>query len=131
MGKYNIMDCHRDNFYERLRTEIVRSAVVDLQRELRRSDRLGQVTDEVKKLEEWFLSKWGQMLSGDNGEYIIALCHKTYKLKSRHNQSKPVTKEVEQKAYRDYKAGMPKEKIKKKYNITEYQYFQMIRRGGQ
>ena len=121
---------HEDKFYERLRTEIVRQAVADLQRELRRSDRLGQVTDEVIKLEKWFLSKWGQMLSGDNGEYIISQCRKTYKLTGRQNHANPVTKEVEAKAHRDYKAGMTKKQIMKKHNLTEFQYFQMLRRCG-
>ena len=60
--------------YERLRTEIVRSVVKDLEKAVKKSERQGSVCGEQKKLEKWLLSKWGQMLSGDNGEYIIERC---------------------------------------------------------
>ena len=65
--------------YERLRTEIIKAAVYDLKKAIRKSNRLGAVCDEQKKMESWFLSSWGQLLSGDNGEYIIEKCHKDYK----------------------------------------------------
>ena len=60
--------------YERLRTEIVRSVVKDLEKAVRKSKRQGTICDEQKNLEMWFLSKWGQLLSEDNGEYIIERC---------------------------------------------------------
>ena len=63
--------------YERLRTEIVRSAADDYKKALKKSDWLGEVCEEQEKLERWFLSPWGQALSGDNGEYIIEKCRKT------------------------------------------------------
>lgn len=63
--------------YERLRTEIVRSVVKDLERAVRKSERQGAVCDEQKALEKWLRSKWGQLLSGDNGEYIIERCRQT------------------------------------------------------
>ena len=81
-------------------------------------------------MERWFLSPWGQMLSGDNGAYIIEKCHKTYKKPQGKLRAAPITPEVEEKAHRDYKAGMPKKEIIQKHNITEYQYFQMLRRHG-
>ena len=65
--------------YERLRIEIVKSVVKDLKKAMRKSDRLGFVCGEQKNLEKWFLSKWGQFLCGDKGEYIIEKCLKTYK----------------------------------------------------
>ena len=63
--------------YERLRTEIVRAVVFDLKKAIRKSNRAGAICEEQKELEKWLLSKWGQLLSGDNGEYIIERCRKT------------------------------------------------------
>ena len=63
--------------YERLRTEIVRSVVKDLEKAVRKSKRQGAICDEQKRLEGWLRSKWGQFLSGDNGEYIIERCRNT------------------------------------------------------
>ena len=60
--------------YERLRTEVVRSAVKDLEKAIKKSKRQGSICNEQIALERWFLSKWGQLLSGDNGEYIIERC---------------------------------------------------------
>ena len=62
--------------YNRLRTEIVRSAVRDYEKAIRKSIRQGEVCEEQESLEKWFRSKWGQFLSGDNGEYIIERCRK-------------------------------------------------------
>ena len=62
--------------YERLRVEIVRSVVRDLEKAIRKSNRQGAICEEQKSLERWLLSKWGQFLSGDNGEYIIERCRK-------------------------------------------------------
>ena len=116
--------------YERLRIEVVRSAVDDLKKALRKSDREGAVCNEQRDMERWFLSKWGQMLCGDNGEYIIERCHETYKVPYGKLRAAPMTLEVEEKAYRAYKAGMSKKKIMQKCNITTYQYLQMLRRRG-
>ena len=63
--------------YNRLRAEIVRSAVKDLEKAVKKSNRQGAICAEQKSMERWFLSKWGQFLSGDNGEYIIERCRKT------------------------------------------------------
>ena len=64
--------------YELLRTEIVRSAVKDLEKAVKKTERQGTMCAEQKKLERWFRSKWGQFLSGDNGEYIIERCRNTH-----------------------------------------------------
>ena len=116
--------------YERLRTEIVKSAVKDLKKALKKSDREGAVCKEQVALERWFLSKWGQLLSGDNGEYIVNRCHKSYKVNTKKPPAEPISKDVEEKAYMDYKAGMSKQKIVQKHNITIYQYYKMLRRRG-
>lgn len=116
--------------YERLRTEIVRVAVVDLKKALRKSDREGAVCNEQIAMERWFLSKWGQLLSGDNGKYIIERCHQSYKAAHGKLRSAPISPEVEEKAHIDYMAGMSKKEIMQKHNITTYQYFQMLRRRG-
>ena len=65
--------------YERMRTEIVRLAVADLRKAIKKSKRMGVICAEQVELEQWFLSPWGQMLSGDNGRYIIEKCNQTYK----------------------------------------------------
>lgn len=65
--------------YERLRTEVVRSVVLDLEKAVKKSNKQGSMCDEQKYLEKWLLSKWGQFLSGDNGEFIIERCRKTQK----------------------------------------------------
>jgi hypothetical protein len=67
--------------YERLRTEIVRSAVNDLKKAIKKSKRLGYVCDEQKNMEAWFASPWGQTLCGNNGEYIVKQCRRAYKSK--------------------------------------------------
>ena len=116
--------------YERIRIEIVRSAVNDLKKALRKSDREGAVCEAQIKMERWFLSDWGQMLCENRGEYIIDKCHKTYKAPCGKLRAAPMTPEVEEKAHMDYKAGMSKKDILKKHNITSYQYFKMLGRRG-
>ena len=121
---------YRDVFYERLRTEIVRAAVTDYKRALRKSRRAGYVSDEQIQLEKWFLSKWGQLLSGYNGEYIIERCRRTYRAYDRKLHASPISPEVEKKAHQDYKAGLSRDEIMEKHNITRFQYFQMLKRYG-
>lgn len=116
--------------YERLRTEIVRSAVNDLKKGIRKSKREGAVCKEQRAMERWFLSAWGQMLCGDNGEYIIERCRATYKAPSGKMWADPVPPEVEEQAHKDYKAGMLRKEIMRKHNMTLYQYWQMLRRFG-
>ena len=114
--------------YQRLRGEIIRQAVKDYKNALRRSDRLGAVCTEQIDLERWFLSKWGQMLSGDNGEYIIELCKKTYKLRRFDYCKVELPEEVLKSIHADLQAGMARRKISRKYDITRYKVDDIARR---
>lgn len=116
--------------YERLRTEIVRRAVNDLKRALRKSKKDGAICNEQIAMERWFLSNWGQFLCENRGEYIIERCSRDYKTADRKPRSEPMTAETEEKANNDYKAGMSPNEIMQKHNITKYQYFKMLRRRG-
>lgn len=84
--------------YERLRTEIVRLAVIDYKKALRKSNREGAVCKEQRNLERWFLSKWGQMLCEDMGECIIEQCLRSYKAANGKLRAAPITQETEEKA---------------------------------
>ena len=114
--------------YERLRREIVRHAVDDLKRAMKKSDRLGYVCVEQENLEEWFLSPWGQTLCFNNGEYIIEKCLETYKqLESRKNGRKPIPESKQKEVYDAYIDGVSALKIMKKYKLTEYQFKRIVR----
>jgi len=58
-----------------LRINIIREMAKQHQRMLRRRAMLQKrnrfLDDEIKDVERFFLSSWGQLLSGDCGEYII------------------------------------------------------------
>ena len=114
--------------YERIRVEIIRSAVYDLQKAMRKSDRIGFVCTEQKKLEAWFLSKWGQMLCGDNGEYILNQCRKTYKTNISKKGKQRITDDVQQKICADYKGGMRYKAVLQKYNISPQTLYDILRR---
>lgn len=116
--------------YERLRTEIVKSAVFDYKASLKKSDRLGLVCDEQKKMERWFLSKWGQLLSGDNGEYIIEKCRETYKGSSSRKGKKNIPDDVQKRICEEYKSGVRYKNITKRYGITHSTLYAIIRRWG-
>lgn len=57
--------------YERLRVAILHQAVKDYQTALKTKN-----AAQCSALVRWFRSDWGQMLSGDTGELIIAECKK-------------------------------------------------------
>lgn len=114
--------------YERLRTEIVRSAVKDLQRAYRKSDRLGGVCKEQISLEKWFRSQWGQLLSGDNGEYIIEKCRKTYKAPTHANGKRRMPDDVQKQICVEYHNKVRPREICKKYGISSETMHQIIRR---
>jgi hypothetical protein len=61
--------------YENVRHAIVKQAIEDYARALIRGDKYKIIT-----LERWFVSEWGQMLSGYNGEYIIEKVKKEVKI---------------------------------------------------
>lgn len=114
--------------YERLRTEVVKSAVKDYQNALRKSNRLGAVCAEQRKLEKWFLSKWGQLLSGDNGEYIIEKCQETYKTSASKKGKKNITDDVQKRIYEEYKNGARYKSIIQRYGITHQTLYNIVRR---
>ena len=69
--------------YERVRVEIVRQAINDYEKALKRESK-GKpplAIYSVKSLEKFFLSEWGQALSGNNGKYIIEKCRRRVEIK--------------------------------------------------
>ena len=65
-----------DDAYELLRVAILRQAAMDYSRALRR-----RKSADCDSLVSWFRSDWGQMLSGDKGDLIIAECKRRNKVK--------------------------------------------------
>jgi hypothetical protein len=114
--------------YERLRTAIVRSVVNDLKRAMRESDRLGVVSDRQKELEDWFLSRWGQMLSGDNGEFIIEKCRQTYKGSFGRKSRQRIPEDVQKRICEEYIKGESFKAIMQRYDITPGILYGIVRR---
>ena len=114
--------------YERLRTEVVKSAVKDYKNALRKSKRLGVVCTEQRSLEKWFRSKWGQLLSGDNGEYIIEKCQATYKGSSSRKGKKNIPDDVQKRIFEEFKNGERYSSITKRYGITHQTLYTIVRR---
>lgn len=52
--------------YGNVRIGIIKQAIDDYRRALRKGNLY-----KIEALERWFLSEWGEMLSGYNGAYII------------------------------------------------------------
>lgn len=117
--------------YERLRVEIVTVAVRDLKKAMRKSDRLEFVCEEEKNLEKWFLSKWGQFLCEDRGEYIIEKCRQTYKHYKRDGRKPMFTEEQQTAICADYKSGMPSGEILVKYGIKSRHLDAILKRWYQ
>jgi hypothetical protein len=113
---------------ERIRAEIVKSAVRDLKKAMRKSDRLGCVCNEQMNLEKWFLSKWGQFLCEDRGEYIIDKCRKTYKYHAPESKKPSIPIETQQAIWDDYKNGVPSRDIFDKYGINTRQLHIILER---
>lgn len=116
--------------YERLRAAIVKQAVDDYIKALRKSDRLCDICEEQTKLEEWFLSKWGQFLSGDNGEYIIEKCNSSYKPRVHRNGVKTFPDDVQKKICADYKNGMRMVELSRKYGCSITRVQTALRKWG-
>ena len=117
------------DFYMTLRAEVVRLAIEDLKKAMRKSDRLGYVCDAQKNLEKWFLSRWGQALSDDNGERIIAMCQQTYK-QGYGGRPLLISDDIARKMCVDYKGGMSIAKIAEKYGQTEPVVNSALRKWG-
>ena len=116
--------------YERLSAAVVRSVVNEYKKALRKSDRLGFVCDEQKKAEEWLLSKWGQFLSHDMGEYILERCQNTYKSSKSKARKNMLPDDVQKKMCNDYKSGMRISHISQKYKASITQVHTALRRWG-
>jgi hypothetical protein len=106
--------------FERLRIAIIRSAVMDLRTAIRKSNRVGYKCDEQKALEKWFLSSWGQLLSGDTGEYIIEKCRKTYKTQAHKNGKQQLPEDVQKQVVEEYHSGVKTSVICAKYGISDF-----------
>ncbi len=117
--------------YERIRVEVVKSAVKDLKKAMRKSDRLGYVCDEEENLVKWFLSKWGQFLCEDRGEYIIEKCQQTYKHYKRDGRKQMIPEEQQRAICADYKSCMPSGEILAKYGIKSRHLDAILKRWYQ
>ena len=109
---------YRDDGLELLRIEIVGSAVRDLKTAMAESDRKGRKTSRQIALERWFLSTWGQLLSGGNGEEIIDRCRRTYKVGRHKNGVQRVPEQTKRAILEDWERGMLQKDIAKKYNVS-------------
>ena len=114
--------------YERLRTEIVKSAVNDYKNALKKSKRIGCKCTEETELEKWFLSKWGQLLSGDNGEYIIEKCRQSYNTSDCKKGKRHIPDDVQKRIYADYKRGESTSAIMKQYRVGSATLYKIVRR---
>lgn len=64
--------------YERLKYAIVEQAIKDYKRALRKKN-----GGHIAYFERWFLSSWGEALSGGHGAYIIEQCRKCVGMKQK------------------------------------------------
>ena len=69
---YNVIR-HADG-YGNVRIAIIKQAIDDYKRALRKGDEY-----KITALERWFVDEWGEMLSGNNGVYIIQQVRKELK----------------------------------------------------
>ena len=58
-------------YYETLAIAIVRAAVADYRKELKRSKKEGYKTGEAKAIERFFLSEYGDLLTFGKGKVIM------------------------------------------------------------
>lgn len=66
MNSFNLLD---DKYMVELAAAVVRRAMQDYETALLKGD-----ADAIKSLERFFLSEWGQLISCDNGEFLINQC---------------------------------------------------------
>lgn len=64
--------------YERVQFAIVTQAIKDYKIALKRKNKA-----QISELEQWFLSAYGQALSGNNGEFIIKKCRECVGMKRK------------------------------------------------
>jgi hypothetical protein len=114
--------------YERLRTEIVRAAVEDYKAALRRSKSTGEKCSKEQALEKFFLSAWGQTLTGNNGEYIIELCRKDCRYTKSPMSRQKLSVEKQRELIADYLNGAKGADMAKKYGVSIETVYRCIRR---
>ena len=114
--------------FERLRVGIVKSVVDDLHKAMRKTERLGFVCDEQIELEKWFLSKWGQLLCENRGQYILERCKATYTPRSSKARKQVLSNDEERRLYMDFKSGMKLREIMRKYKLKDKTVYAIIRR---
>ena len=68
--------------YANLQIGIIQQAITDYKRALRQG-----YEGKARALERWFLSSWGEMLSGGNGIYIIEQVRKEVRRKNGKKQN--------------------------------------------
>lgn len=105
--------------YERLRIAIVSAAVQDYKAAIRKSKKDGRKCEKEVALERFFLSGWGQFLSGDNGQLIIEKCRADRRYVPHPRSHGKMSIEKELGVYEDFKNGMTQKEISKKYGICE------------
>ncbi len=103
--------------YELLRIEIVRAAVQDYKVALRKSAKEGCKCEKEIALENFFLSGWGQFLTGDNGEVIIEKCRADFRFVPLRRGRKKLSEEVEIAVFEDVRNGMLLKDAAKKYGV--------------
>ena len=103
--------------YERLRNEIVRSAVTDYKKALKVSQGEGEKFDREKALERWFRSKWGQFLCENQGEYIMEVCKKSKPKGFGRGRTPNITDEQKGQIVKALKEGEPILSLAEKYGV--------------
>lgn len=114
--------------YHKLRTAVVQLAVDDYRKALKKSQKIGEVCAEQTKLEKWFLSQWGQLLSGDNGELIIEKCRASCKSIPNTKSRQLLADDIQQKIYQEYRDGVRYNAILQKYKIKPSTLYNIVRR---
>ena len=79
-------------------------------------------------MENFFLSDWGQLLTGDNGEYIIERCRKNCRRVKSTKRRMKLTEEKQRELTAEYLNGASRVELSKKYGISEQSVYACIRR---
>lgn len=116
------------DFYDRLRQEILTVAVDDYKTAIRKSKRLGYKCTQEQALENFFLGEWGQLLSGDHGEYIIERCRKDHRYVPSTRGHQKLTKEKQRELIAEYLNGTSCVDLAKKYGVGTESVYRCIGR---
>lgn len=72
-----------ENGYRNLQAAILTLAIFDFEKAIKKEKKSGKPSAERIALQKWFLSDWGELLSGGHGDYIISRCYNNVKEKRR------------------------------------------------